>query len=69
MIIQNATAADYAHALGKLLSEEQLADLFNAMVGCEADGRLTDREVVLLDELFGAILKERPNVADLAATR
>ena len=58
-----------ANGLGKLLPIDQLADLLNAIIGADADPRLTDPEVEAMETLFALLGDLSPQAVDVAMKR
>ena len=66
---QMAILGRTANGLGKLLPVDQLADLLNAIVGADAEPRLTDPEVEALETLFALLRDLSPEAVDVAMKR
>lgn len=55
-----------ASTLAKLLGPQSLARVLDALLGCEADGRLSDAEAAAGDKLFLLLCDLRPDAVDVA---
>ena len=66
---QMAILGRTANGLGKLLPVDQLADLLNAIVGADAEPRLTDAEVEAVERLFDLLAAVAPSAVDAAMKR
>lgn len=54
-------------ALNKLLTTRQLAELLDAILCCEEEERLTDREVAAAQWLFDDLTELCPEAVEIAA--
>ncbi len=54
---------DIAVALAKLMTTEQIADILQTTLSCEADPRLSDCEVALIETLFDKLAEDEEAIA------